>query len=1604
MSEKGSLDEIRSRLSEENRKVRDSDLNNFYKWQTVFDCSYEKLIQKVQNCDERPLLQQIHTTAKVLAWACNHESSVSSNRATTDTIREDTLQILEEIKRSKNLLENANFVSPDETFTNLDNQIDALTQTEEIKTENQGTNTPTPTMSTEVFKPPNCNDFTDLERYIKKMEMYFDCIGKTDGVEQCKSFKFHIASSDEWFPTVESIATTGMTFSTLKEKLLTNLNPSSLMKNATLIGELVDIRQLDPSISGLEEFYKNFVKVASKIDKTKLADDCKVGLFVRGLTNPGNVAAALQETDTLPEVFVRAKKACQHTEQIQNFRFTSRPNNNRQNHRPMNSQRLNNASYRPKNASNANHNVSNATNASNHRHGNRRNSKYCKLCRKFGHYTNDCFSTKHREKVNQMEEMIANLKAMGQERQREIEEYEKRGYSDVEEGQFDEELSGQDVDTDLWLGSQNVEKINNSILNLNAFISNNLSPANTQLASVSFPLAFNDYFERRYSIDNVSGWLDSGATRSCLDHQYTLQENIPITTKPDIPVQSFDGSMSSKIVGFCDIEVNVKGRIVKLQPLVVKNLTNNLFGMDLIRKCPGRFVEKNGKMKFEFDSPSREVKIYASKKIVLPALSSRKIPIKSLVSESKWPNDEVLVAQNPKQTTLHCPNMVMSVTSDSILLVNPTTNDYTVKEGQKVAIASECQRITDQKSTPTNAFTPENAKKTPKHNPDRISESEFTKLVDQLIRLSDTSEQEKMELRRVLIKNQEVFDVRSPTEIGTFTGPEVDLNPENKEISVPPQKRRIFNPQVWRRANPEIESFRRNDVIETCPFPAVPPANIVLVVKPGCDKPRVCIDYKAINKLLPDCHFITESFDSLIMKIGSFEVMTNLDLKSCYHAYTLTKKSRPYTAFYGENEVFQFKRMPFGIKPAAAWAQKLLSSVILEKNFRLQLGSASMISLFLDDILITSQRKDHAADLDKVLSRLKDFGYVVKFKKCNFFKKKLKFLGVNLSAPGKIEIDEEFIEALDRIKMPTTTKGLRGLLGMFNWRSDFLENFNEAAHPLYELLHGTDVKKSEKINLEVRHVNCIQDLIKKAKNAVKLSIPQFGVNAPPYEIEVDASSVGFGACLRQGQNIIAFASKSLSPAGKNYDNCHRELAGVIWALEKFRKFIQFASHKTKVFTDNKVVSYLKNATAAKLIRWRTQIANFNIEILHRKGEDMKVADPLSRLLDVDPNEVEDGGLKELAEEIVIASLNAKNSTSIDASSDASSNASSNASSDASSNASNKPNPDSPNASNENDGVDKIAESAKILGMHFEYGHCSAQRLKNLLPGIGSEDAIRKVIKNCPVCLKTTPVKTYRQMPGTIFPENESPGKNKCWYIDFVFPKTKTGKKTTVLTILDRDTDFLIAKDLLGKKQVPAAAYFRKLFAITGVPIKICADREFDSVQFKQLAKEFDFELALLPRNSPHANLVERKHRCLKEFWVKNPNLPLEKIVKLVNEMKRVSDIESKLSPNELFVNNNVEGIKNLRKIRLIQSEKRGEKVKELRNRNIMMYDRQFRIGDLVRYSSLDNKLNIRFGEVEKVNSKFVSVKEFGSGKDFQIHAKDLEKIDETFRGILDKWI
>ncbi|GFV13157.1 transposon Tf2-9 polyprotein [Trichonephila clavipes] len=194
--------------------------------------------------------------------------------------------------------------------------------------------------------------------------------------------------------------------------------------------------------------------------------------------------------------------------------------------------------------------------------------------------------------------------------------------------------------------------------------------------------------------------------------------------------------------------------------------------------------------------------------------------------------------------------------------------------------------------------------------------------------------------------------------------------------------------------------------------------------------------------------------------------------------------------------------------------------------------------------------------------------------------------------------------AIAEMKHPKNNRKVSKFLGMLGWYQKFIPHYADKCEPLYRLK-----KKGAKIKWSTE----AQDAFNKVKRALTeapvLQLPNF---QEQFNLFTDASGVGIGAVLNQNHRPIAFASRTLNKAERNYTVTERECLAVIRALNKFKTY--FGSLSVKVITDHAALTKLTNRKnlSSRMNRWALKLSEFYIEWEYRSGVQNVVADILSR--------------------------------------------------------------------------------------------------------------------------------------------------------------------------------------------------------------------------------------------------------------------------------------------------------------------------------------------------------------------------------------------------------
>jgi len=98
---------------------------------------------------------------------------------------------------------------------------------------------------------------------------------------------------------------------------------------------------------------------------------------------------------------------------------------------------------------------------------------------------------------------------------------------------------------------------------------------------------------------------------------------------------------------------------------------------------------------------------------------------------------------------------------------------------------------------------------------------------------------------------------------------------------------------------------------------------------------------------------------------------------------------------------------------------------------------------------------------------------------------------------------------------------------------------------------------------------------------------------------------------------VAYISKSLNEAERNYKIYDKEMLAIIQCLETWRHFLEGAKNQFEIWTDHKNLEYFMKAQKLnqRQARWSLYLSRFNFALKHVADKSMGRADSLSRRVD-----------------------------------------------------------------------------------------------------------------------------------------------------------------------------------------------------------------------------------------------------------------------------------------------------------------------------------------------------------------------------------------------------
>lgn len=382
----------------------------------------------------------------------------------------------------------------------------------------------------------------------------------------------------------------------------------------------------------------------------------------------------------------------------------------------------------------------------------------------------------------------------------------------------------------------------------------------------------------------------------------------------------------------------------------------------------------------------------------------------------------------------------------------------------------------------------------------------------------------------------------------------------------------------------------------------------IVVARKANGSVRVCGDYSTgLNASLEPHQYPLPNPEDIIANLSSAQFFSHIDLSDAYLQVPVDDNSKHLLTINTHIGLFQYNRMPFGIKTAPGKFQEDMDQIT---------AGIDGTTAYLDDIFVSgSTIQEHDSRLMQVLQRLNDFGFRIKVEKCKFALTEITYLGYTISKDF-IKPDPNRIKSIIHMPQPTNITELRSFLGAVNFYAKFVKQMHTLRGPLDELLKK-DVPWSWNANRN-QQFNKLKDIM-----SSNLLLTPYN---PKLEIIVagDASQHGIGAIImhkfKDGTiKPIWHASRSLTTAERNYSQIEKEALSLVFAVKKFHKMI--FGRPITLHTDHKPLLAIFGAkrgipahSANRLQRWALILMAYDFTIQYVSTNSFGYADVLSRLI------------------------------------------------------------------------------------------------------------------------------------------------------------------------------------------------------------------------------------------------------------------------------------------------------------------------------------------------------------------------------------------------------
>ena len=276
---------------------------------------------------------------------------------------------------------------------------------------------------------------------------------------------------------------------------------------------------------------------------------------------------------------------------------------------------------------------------------------------------------------------------------------------------------------------------------------------------------------------------------------------------------------------------------------------------------------------------------------------------------------------------------------------------------------------------------------------------------------------------------------------------EIDTGESQPQYTPPYPK----SPAQLKIIKEEIQKMIEQDILEPSNSPWGAPCYLVKKKSEHGMKitPRLIVDYRKLNKVTKPNVYPLPNIQTILDQLGGKSWFTKLDMFSGFWHIPISPRDREKTAVITHVGLFQFKRLPFGLRNAPASFQHLVNTVF--SNLSFPRDEVAYLSAYVDDLLChSSDWQSHLRQVENVFCTCEKFGLSLKPSKCEFCKHEQEFLGHTIDSTGR-RPDEAKMKAASNFLVPKNSHDIQKFLGLAGYYREHIKSFASGSFHLRQL-------------------------------------------------------------------------------------------------------------------------------------------------------------------------------------------------------------------------------------------------------------------------------------------------------------------------------------------------------------------------------------------------------------------------------------------------------------------------------------------------------------------------------------------------------------------------